>query len=100
VHGASNDPRGSILVPRMNLIRDLAARAFPPAGTLPTKMETIPENGDGKIKSKLPAVTCYAPKPTAKPTPKPTPKPPTPGPTAELTAPPPTEESTPEPPPS
>src|SRR6185295_5235195 len=35
VHGAANDPRGSVLIPRMDLIRDLAARAFPVAGTLP-----------------------------------------------------------------
>jgi polyisoprenyl-teichoic acid--peptidoglycan teichoic acid transferase len=101
VHGASNDPRGSVLIPRMSLIRDLAARAFPPAGTLPKGMETIPENDDGKVKTKLPAVSCYEPQPT----PKPTPKPPTPGPTHAPTAPPPTAppptiEPTPEPPPS
>jgi hypothetical protein len=79
----------------MNLIRDLAKRAFPSAGTAPTGMETIPENDDGKIKTKLPAVTCYEPKPTPRPTPKPTP----PGPTPAPTAPPPTPEpATPEPP--
>jgi LCP family protein required for cell wall assembly len=95
VHGTSGDPRGSVLIPRMNLIRDLAKRAFPPAGTAPTGMETIPENDDGKIKTKLPAVTCYEPKPTPRPTPKPTP----PGPTPAPTAPPPTPEpATPEPP--
>jgi LCP family protein required for cell wall assembly len=96
VHGTSGDPRGSVLIPRMSLIRDLARRAFPPAGTLPKGMETIPENDDGKVKSKLPAVTCYQPKPTPRPTPKPT-KPATPPPTPEPTAPPPTEEITPPP---
>ena len=94
VHGAANDPRGSVLIPRMSLIRNLARRAFPEAGTLPKGMDTVPENDDGRIKTKLPAVTCSVPDPTPRPTPKPTPKP-TPGPTA----PPPTEEPTPEPPP-
>lgn len=98
VHGTSGDPRGSVLIPRMKLIRDLAARAFPPAGTAPTGMETIPENDDGKVKTKLPPVTCYQPKPTPRPTPKPTPTPP--GPTPEPTAPPLTPEPTSEPPPS
>ena len=94
VHGTSGDPRGSVLIPRMSLIRNLARRAFPEAGTLPKGMDTIPENDDGRIKTKLPAVTCSEPAPTPKPTPKPTRKP-TPAPTA----PPPTEEPTPEPPP-
>jgi LCP family protein required for cell wall assembly len=100
VHGASADPRGSVLIPRMNLIRALAAKAFPAAGTLPGGLETIPENADGPARTRLPAVTCYAPKPTLAPTPKPTPKPttgPTPAPTDEPTAPPPTPGSTPEP---
>ena len=106
VHGTSGDPRGSVLIPRMKLIRDLAAKAFPKAGTVPTGLDTIPEKGDGPTKTKLPAVTCYEPKPTAKPTPNPTPRPtPRPtqtpqGPTPEPTAPPPTLETTPEPPPS
>ena len=56
----------------------------------------ITKNDDGKIKTKLPSVTCYQPKPTPRPTPKPT-APPTP--TAEPTAPPPTGEPTQEPPP-
>ncbi len=91
VHGASGDPRGSILVPRMGRIRDLAERAFPPAGTLPIGLETIPEDEDGKYRSRLPGVTCYVPKPTKPPaTPKPTPPPPTAPPvTPEPTAPPP-----------
>ena len=99
VHGASNDPRGSVLIPRLNLIRDLATRAFPPAGTLPTGMATIPQNSTGKVKTNLPPVTCSAPKPTPRPTPKPTPKPTLkPAPTPNPTAPPPTEAATPEPP--
>jgi LCP family protein required for cell wall assembly len=88
VHGTSGDPRGSVLIPRMKLVRELAAQAFPPAGTLPTGLETIPENADGPTKSRLPAVSCYEPQPTPRPTPKPTPKP-TPPPTADATAPPP-----------
>jgi polyisoprenyl-teichoic acid--peptidoglycan teichoic acid transferase len=94
VHGAADDPRGSVLIPRFGLIHDLAARAFPPPGTLPTGMDTIPENDDGKFKTKLPAVSCSE-APTPKPTPRPTPKPAqTPPP------PPPTEQPTPEPPPA
>ena len=71
VHGGERgDPRGSILVPRVRAIRELAAQAFPPAGTLPTGLETIPEESDDKIKNKLPRVTCYeAPKPTPSKTP-------------------------------
>jgi LCP family protein required for cell wall assembly len=99
VHGASNDPRGSVLIPRMKLIRDLAARAFPEAGTLPKGLETIPEDDDGKVKQKLPAVTCseQAPAPTPRPTPKATTKP---SPTPAPTPPPPTQQPTLEPPPS
>ena len=94
VHGASNDPRGSVLIPRMSRIRALAAAAFPPAGTLPGGLETIPENASGPSKTKLPAVTCYAPKPTPTPTPRRTPTPtiaptPPPPPTPEITPPPP-----------
>jgi LCP family protein required for cell wall assembly len=99
VHGASNDPRGSVLIPRLGLIHSLAARAFPPAGTLPTGMETIPENYDGMVKQKLPAVSCFEPKPTPRPTPKPTPRT-TPASTPKPTAPPPTVEITPAPIPS
>ena len=102
VHGAAHDPRGSVLVPRLSQIRALAAKAFPPAGTLPGGLETIPENDSGTAKTKLPAVTCYAPKPTPRPTPKPTPKPTAPPPTVEPTAPPPPtpEVTLPPPPPS
>jgi polyisoprenyl-teichoic acid--peptidoglycan teichoic acid transferase len=73
VRGAANDPRGSVLIPRMDLVRDLAARAFPVAGTLPVGLETIPEDSDDPLKTRLPAVTCTAPpKPTAAPTAPPT----------------------------
>ncbi len=71
VHGGSNDPRGSILVPRLPQIRELAAQAFPQAGTLPVGLETIPEESDGPAKKKLPAVTCYAAPEPPKATPKP-----------------------------
>lgn len=100
VHGAANDPRGSVLIPRFNLIRDLATRAFPEAGTLPTGMDTIPDDSTGPTKTKLPPVTCAAPAPT--PTPKPTPKPTHLPATPEPSAPPPPtpEETLPPPPPS
>lgn len=91
VYSASGDPRGSILVPRMGQIRDLARQAFPPAGTLPTGLETMPEDDGGKYRTRLPSVTCYVPKPTPKPTPKATKPPTAPPPT---TAPDPTEEPT------
>jgi hypothetical protein len=71
VHGAVNDPRGSILVPRLGDIRALGKRAFPVAGTLPGGLDTIPEDADGPATTKLPRVSCYAPPPpppTARPT--------------------------------
>ena len=65
VHGTSNDPRGSVLIPRINLIRDLAARAFPSAGpSAPGRARDDPEDSAGPTKTKLPAVTCAAPTPT------------------------------------
>jgi LCP family protein required for cell wall assembly len=95
VHGAANDPRGSVLIPRMNLISDLAARAFPAAGTLPVGLDTIPEDSDDPTKTKLPNLFCSAPpKPTPGPTVAPTAEPslePTPEPTAPPTDPPPTD---------
>jgi LCP family protein required for cell wall assembly len=95
VHGAANDPRGSILVPRLDDIRALGKEAFPVAGTLPTGLDTIPENSDDTVKTKLPSVTCYAPPPTRAPTPRPTLRPttrPSSAPTAPpATQPPPTE---------
>lgn len=71
--GEAGDPRGSILVPRLSLIRDLARQAFPPAGTVPVGLETIPENESGPTTTKLPRVTCYLPPPTARPSPTPAP---------------------------
>lgn len=97
VHGAANDPRGSILVPRLHDIRALGAQAFPVAGTLPTGLDTIPEQSDATPKTKLPSVTCYAPPPTRAPTPVPTPHATT-GPSAEPTHPPVTEPPPTEPP--
>jgi LCP family protein required for cell wall assembly len=86
VHGAANDPRGSVLIPRMDLIRDLAIRAFPVAGTLPVGLGTIPAESTDPTKTKLPALTCSAPPPpTAAPTAVPTQRPtgaPSTGPTA------------------
>ena len=74
VHGGeAGDPRGSILVPRLALIRDLAAQAFPQAGTVPADLETIPENDDGPTITKLPRVTCTLPAPTPRPTSTPAP---------------------------
>jgi hypothetical protein len=67
VHGNPGDPRGSVLIPRLDLIADLATRAFPPAGTLPTGLETIPEDSDDPTKTNLPRLFCSAPKPTPTP---------------------------------
>jgi cell envelope-related function transcriptional attenuator common domain len=72
VHGAQNDPRGSILVPNLGEIRALGARAFTPAGTLPGGLETIPQDSSGPTKTRLPAVTCTEPNPTSNPTVRPT----------------------------
>ena len=72
VYGAAKDPRGSILLPRLAEIRDLGAQAFPIAGTLPGGLETIPEDSTDAAKTRLPAVTCYAPPPTKKPSAAPT----------------------------
>jgi polyisoprenyl-teichoic acid--peptidoglycan teichoic acid transferase len=94
VHGARNDPRGSVLVPHLGDIRDLGAEAFPVAGTLPLGLETIPEDSTDPAKTRLPAVTCYALPPTKKPTAAPSV-----GPSLEPSvAPPPTEPAPTEPP--
>ena len=99
VHGAIADPRGSVLIPRMDLIRALAAEAFPAAGTLPTGMATIPDESTAPAKTTLPKLTCFAPPPTATPTqppaktPPPTDVPPTTEPTQKV-------EPTPEPTPA
>lgn len=99
VHGVANDPRGSILVPRLPQIRDLAAQAFPQAGTLPVGLETMPEDSNGPTKTRLPRVNCIpvaTPRPpaaTATPTKAPDPEPTEP-PDAEPTDPPATPEPT------
>lgn len=90
VHGNPGDPRGSVLVPRLDLISDLASRAFPAAGTLPEGLETIPEDSDDPTKTKLPRLFCSAPPPTPSPPPSAGPSTdPSFEPTSEPTAPPP-----------
>ena len=96
VHYQAGDPRGWVIVPRLDKIRELGARAFPTAGTLPTGLDTIPPD-DGAPKKGSPTSCAPAPKPTPKPTPTPAPTlapsvEPTAAPTAE-----PTVESTPAP---
>lgn len=81
------DPRGWVVSARVDRIRALGARAFPPAGTLPTGMDTIPPD-DGAPKKGSPSGCAPLPTPTPRPTPTPTAgpsDPPTPGPTAEAT---------------
>jgi LCP family protein required for cell wall assembly len=72
VHGNPGDPRGSVLIPNLDRIATLAAQAFPPAGTLPTGLETIPEDSDDPTKTKLPRLFCSAPPPTPSPSVAPT----------------------------
>jgi hypothetical protein len=75
VHSAAGDPRGSIQVPDLVGIHKLGVAAFPPAGTLPVGVATIPPDDGGTTTSKLPPVNCYFPAPTPEPTPPPTPTP-------------------------
>jgi LCP family protein required for cell wall assembly len=112
VHSSPGDPRGSIQVPDLVGIHKLGVAAFPPAGTLPVGVATIPlDDGPAKL-STLPPVHCGSPTPTAAPTPVPAPKPTpapstappgtpapseTPAPTLEPTAPPPSETPAPTP---
>jgi hypothetical protein len=75
VHGTSGDPRGSIQIPDLEGIHDLGVAAFPPAGTLPVGLETIPEDPGGTAKTTLPKATCTVPAtptPTRTPVPSPT----------------------------
>lgn len=73
VHSSPGDPRGSIQVPNLYGIHRLGVAAFPPAGTLPVGVGTIPPDDGGKTTSKLPPVRCSAPPaPTPRPTPRPT----------------------------
>ena len=96
VRGGVNDPRGSVLIPRLDLIRDLAARAFPVAGTLPVGLDTIPEDSTAPLRTNLPSVTCSAPPPSPSPSPSLVPSA-TPEATAEPTAAPTAPPATPEP---
>jgi LCP family protein required for cell wall assembly len=75
VHSSPGDPRGSIQVPDLVGIHKLGVAAFPPAGTVPVGVATIPLDDGGTKISTLPPVRCYAPPPTPKPTPVPTPRP-------------------------
>jgi LCP family protein required for cell wall assembly len=88
--GRAGDSRGSILVPNLPAIRALGAQAYPPAGTLPVGLETIPEDSDDPTRTSLPSVTCYAPTPTSPPRPEPSAAPspePSPEPTGQPTDP-------------
>ena len=97
VHGAQNDPRGSVLIPRMNLISDLAARAFPAAGTMPVGLERSPSSRTTRRRPSCRSSSARhrRSRPTA-PTAAPIP----PAPTSEPTAPPPTSEPNPTPTPT
>jgi polyisoprenyl-teichoic acid--peptidoglycan teichoic acid transferase len=73
VHSSPGDPRGSIQVPDLLGIHKLGVAAFPPAGTFPVGVATIPLDDGGTKISTLPAVHCHAPSPTPRPAPVPTP---------------------------
>jgi LCP family protein required for cell wall assembly len=78
VRSSPGDPRGSVQIPDLYGIHKLGVAAFPPVGTLPVGVATIPPDDGGKTTSKLPPVLCTAPPapaPTPAPTPKATPKP-------------------------
>lgn len=80
VHSSPGDPRGSIQVPDLLGIHKLGVAAFPPAGTLPVGVATIPPDDGGATTSKLPPVNCavaptITPAPTLAPKPSPTPLP-------------------------
>jgi LCP family protein required for cell wall assembly len=97
IHFLPGDPRGWVVAPHLDRIRRLGAQAFPPAGTLPSGLDTIPPD-DGHKTSSGPSGCAHLPKPTPKPTPTPAPVPTidvTPEPTVE-----PTPAITPEPVPS
>ncbi len=84
------DKRGSIQLPDVPAIREMASRLFPAAGRAPTGFATMPAAGSGSTKKPSNATTCGLPTPTPKATPKPTAAPsgtdtPTPTPTVEPT---------------
>ncbi len=94
------DARGSIQVPDVDGIRAMAAKLFPPSGTLPAAEYAVPPpatrgGGSGVGNCLRPATPTPAPTPTTAPTAEPAPtEPPTaeptvpPAPTAEPTVPP------------
>lgn len=68
------DARGSIQIADFDAIRELAARLFPLPGTLPTGMETIPEDPGGDTRRPSNSTTCGispTPHPTVAPTEEP-----------------------------
>jgi LCP family protein required for cell wall assembly len=71
-----NDPRGWAVAPIVDRIRALGAQAYPPAGTLPTGLDTIPAD-DGAARSTSSGITTCtaAPRPTSTPSPIRTPLP-------------------------
>ena len=97
----AGDPRGWVIAPVLDKIRALGAHAFPPAGTPPTGLDTIPPD-DGAPKKGSPTSCLPLATPTPAPTPAgsspaPSPLPSDATPTAEPTAPPTPEPPTPEP---
>jgi len=81
------DRRGSIQLPDLKKIKEMAARLFTPPGTRPEGFDTMPSAGTGGTKRASSSTNCgikATPKPKPKPTPKPTPKPSAP-PSAEPT---------------
>lgn len=84
------DKRGSIQLPDVPAIREMAAHLFPAAGTPPIGFKTMPAAGSGTTKKPSNSTTCGLATPSPKP--KPTASPSatgaptaTPGPTAEPT---------------
>lgn len=68
------DARGSIQIADFDAIRELAARLFPLPGTLPTGIETIPEDPGGDTRRPSNSTTCGispTPRPTVAPTEEP-----------------------------
>jgi LCP family protein required for cell wall assembly len=96
IHFLPGDPRGWAVAPYVVKIRALGARAYPPAGTLPAGLDTIPAD-DGIPKKSGPTTCTAAPKPSPTPGPSPVPSAePSPAP-SDVAALPPTAEPTPEP---
>ncbi len=67
---AGFDNRGSIQIPDIPKIRDMAAKLFTPTGIRPTGFATMPSNGSGATTQASSSSTCgRTPAPTAPPTP-------------------------------